>query len=134
MIKNILLLFVLTTNIANSYSLNECRVIADELNKNYPYTVDNITTITSAYCFQDGKKIITAYKYNINMTAQDWNVIPYQQKNSMNNLIKNGLRNKLCSKPITVNYLKYSDMRYDYYLSTGEFLFQFLFTKNDCGL
>ena len=134
--KRLLMLIFLTafSSCVYAFNLAECRSATDAQNMNYPQKIDEATTIITSYCYQDTKNIVYAYKYTVDISKDDWEMIPLNTKKTMIDEMRKMAKSRVCKKPILREMLKFVDMKYEYSLKYGEFMTQFLINRSDCGV
>ena len=118
---------------AHALPIEDCRIVSDNMNKSMPRKVDELTTLDTTYCIQEQGNVTFCYKYTLNISKEESAQIPQLTKNDMKNSMRNYLEKKLCDSTIMKSMLKYSNIKYEYFLKNGESFNTMIFSKKDCS-
>lgn len=102
----------------------ECIEIANEVNQVVPQRIDRITTLISAVCKEDGRKVIFSYNYQIEgdttLTQRDVSSL------------KAGQVNVLCTNPDTKPLINEFDIEMSYSDQARKFIGSNRIGKKNC--
>lgn len=102
----------------------ECIEIANEVNQGVPQQIDRITTLMTAICKEDGRKVIFTYNYLIDSET------PMTQKDISS--LKPGQINVLCTNPDIKPLINAFDIEMSYSDQTRKFIGYNRISKKDC--
>jgi len=110
---------------AHANLLAECNVVASQINKSVPQTIDQVTTLTSATCFPEGRAVHLQYRNKLSVPA-----------GSVNQAKLNSIRPQLvaawCTDPTQRATLNQVNIQYHYSDGGGKYIGKIDISKTDC--
>ena len=105
--------------LANKYTLKQCNIISNHLNKEVPKVIDKATTLTSTVCTYGP---VFTYNYSV---LNSINFIP-------NSFVKK-LRTQWCTNPQFADLINgFEKIEFVYYKKNGEFIKTIIVAKEYC--
>lgn len=113
-----------TSQLSWAGTYKECIEIANEVNQGVPQRIDRITTLVSAVCKEDGRKVIFSYNYQIEAEAT------LTQKDISS--LKAGQVNVLCTNPDIKPLINEFDIEMSYSDQARKFIGSNRIGKKNC--
>ena len=105
--------------------LTECNAVASQINKSAPQTIDQITTLVTALCFQEDRTVRLQYRNKLSVPASS-----ISQANL--NTIRPQMVTSWCTDPTQRSLLNLISIQYHYSDNTGRYIGKIDISKTDC--
>lgn len=121
------LIFVVFLNIASAHAdlLTECNISASQINKSTPQTLDKVTTLLNATCYQDGGAVVLQYRNRLSVPSGSVD-------QSKLNTIKPNMIAAWCSDPTQRATLNLVNIQYTYSEMNGKLIGKIDISTRDC--
>ena len=105
--------------------LADCNAVASQINKSAPQTIDQVTTLTNATCYQEGRSVRLQYRNKLSVPA-----------GSVNQAALNSIRPQMvsawCTDPTQRTTLNQLNIQYHYSDGSGKYVGKIDISKTDC--
>lgn len=105
--------------------VTECNAVASQINKSTPQTIDQITTLVTALCFQEARTVRLQYRNKLSVPASS-----ISQANL--NTIRPQMVASWCTDPAQKSLLNLISIQYHYSDDSGRYIGKIDISKTDC--